>query len=127
MGLPVTIIIPDFFPYLAAVLGLLLIWQYHDRQAKAGRIVATDFSDREGSRFFILMTPLESHLHTLRRDPRSRVASPSGETKTDQLHRGLCESVWDVAVCSSVSMAPGQKPDSCWSAWTWRDGWTDCA
>ena len=123
MGLPVTIIIPDFFPYLAAVLGLLLIWQYHDRQAKAGRIVATDFWDRDGSRFFILMTPLDGQTCPHCAETRGRVLlrNENGPTSPRSVRIRL-----DAAVWPSVSMAPGRRPGSCWNAWTWPVGWTDC-
>ncbi len=49
--------LPDTYPYLIAILGLMLIWKFHDMQVKAGRIKAKDFWERSGVRFFIRATP----------------------------------------------------------------------
>ena len=51
------ITIPDVVPYLLAILGLLLVWQVHDVQVKAGRIAAVDFWEQSGIRMFIHVTP----------------------------------------------------------------------
>ncbi len=51
------ITIPDIVPYLLAILGLLLVWQVHDIQVKAGRIAAVDFWEQSGIRMFIHVTP----------------------------------------------------------------------
>ncbi|MFM8552087.1 MAG: hypothetical protein ACKOCD_07225 [Nitrospiraceae bacterium] len=55
------IIIPDIVPYLFAVLTLLLLWEFHEIQVNAGRIVAMDLWDRSGIRFFIHITPCDGH------------------------------------------------------------------
>ena len=47
------IVIPNIMPHLLGVLGLLLLWQYHQMQVMAGRIQAVDFWDRSGIRMFI--------------------------------------------------------------------------
>lgn len=49
--------LPDTYPYLFALLGLTLIWKFHDMQVKAGRIKAKDFWERSGVRFFLRVTP----------------------------------------------------------------------
>lgn len=49
--------LPDTYPYLMAVLGLALIWKFHDMQVKAGRIKAKDFWERSGVRIFLRATP----------------------------------------------------------------------
>ncbi len=46
---------PDILPYLLAILGLLLLWQLYDIQAKAGRIQKVDVWGRSGIRFFLHM------------------------------------------------------------------------
>jgi hypothetical protein len=51
------ITIPDVVPYLFAILGLLLVWQLHEIQVRAGRIAAVDFWERSGIRMFIHVTP----------------------------------------------------------------------
>lgn len=51
------IIVPEFVPYLLAILGLLLIWHLHHMQVAAGRIQAVDFWDRSGIRMFVYVTP----------------------------------------------------------------------
>ena len=52
-----TLDLPEKFPYLLAVLGLILIWKFHDMQVKAGRIKAKDFWERSGVRLFLRATP----------------------------------------------------------------------
>lgn len=49
--------LPDTYPFLLAILGLTLIWKFHDMQVKAGRIQAKDFWERSGVRFFLRATP----------------------------------------------------------------------
>lgn len=51
--------IPDFLPYVLAILALLLLWEMHDIQVRAGRIKAVDFWDRSGIRLFIHATPTD--------------------------------------------------------------------
>ncbi|MFM8552088.1 MAG: hypothetical protein ACKOCD_07230 [Nitrospiraceae bacterium] len=55
------ITLPDIFPYLLAILGLLLLWQLHDIQVRAGRIKVASAIDRSGIRWFLHVTPMESH------------------------------------------------------------------
>ncbi|MDE3117574.1 MAG: hypothetical protein KGO52_12930 [Nitrospirota bacterium] len=54
------LIIPDIVPYLFAVLTLLLLWEFHEIQVNAGRILAMDIWDRSGIRLFIHITPCDS-------------------------------------------------------------------
>ncbi len=44
---------PDVTVYLAAILGLLVVWQYYQMQIMAGRILAIDIFDRSGIRMYI--------------------------------------------------------------------------
>lgn len=52
--------LPDTYPFLLAVLGLTLIWKFHDMQVKAGRIKAKDFWERSGVRLFLHATPSDA-------------------------------------------------------------------
>jgi hypothetical protein len=52
-----SITIPEFIPYLLAILGLLLVWEVHNIQVRAGRIKAVDILNRSGIRLFIHVTP----------------------------------------------------------------------
>ena len=49
--------LPETYPYLMAVLGLTVIWKFHDMQVKAGRIKAKDFWETSGVRLFLHATP----------------------------------------------------------------------
>ena len=49
--------LPDTYPYLMAILGLTVIWKFHDMQVKAGRIKAKDFWETSGVRLFLHATP----------------------------------------------------------------------
>lgn len=44
---------PDVTVYLAAILGLLVVWQYYQMQIMAGRILAIDIFDRSGRRPYL--------------------------------------------------------------------------
>jgi hypothetical protein len=57
MTVPFTIVVPDYFNHLLAILGLLLVWKLHAIQVEVGRIEAVDFWDRSGIRLFIHVTP----------------------------------------------------------------------
>ncbi|HZS11808.1 MAG TPA: hypothetical protein VFA38_06135 [Nitrospirales bacterium] len=59
--MPVTIIVPDYMPYFIAVLGLLVLWEVHEMQVRAGKIQAKDFWDRTGIRMFVRITPQDAH------------------------------------------------------------------
>jgi len=49
--------LPDTYPYLMAILGLVFIWKFHDMQVKAGRIQAKDLWEKSGVRLFLNATP----------------------------------------------------------------------
>lgn len=53
--------LPGVFPYLLAILGLLLLWQLHDIQVRAGRIKVANAMDRSGIRWFLHVTPMDTH------------------------------------------------------------------
>ncbi len=47
----------DLWPYVSAILALLLIWQYHQNQILTGRIKAVDIFDGSGIRMYVYATP----------------------------------------------------------------------
>lgn len=53
---------PDMTVYLAAILGLLVVWQYYQMQIMAGRILAIDIFDRSGIRMYIYVTPSDDQI-----------------------------------------------------------------
>jgi hypothetical protein len=48
-----TIVLPDFLPYLLAIVGLLALWQYYQLRVMKGRILAIDIFDRSGIRMYL--------------------------------------------------------------------------
>ena len=69
--------LPDSYPYLLGVLGLFLIWKFHDMQVKAGRIQAKDFWERSGVRLFLRATPADAHACLACRETTRMVFLPS--------------------------------------------------
>lgn len=52
----------DLTVYLAAILGLLVVWQYYQMQIMAGRILAIDIFDRSGIRMYVYVTPSDDQI-----------------------------------------------------------------
>lgn len=50
-------VLSDVLPYLTGILGLFLLWQYHEKQVLTGRIQAIDIFDRSGIRMYLFATP----------------------------------------------------------------------
>jgi hypothetical protein len=48
-----SIVLPDFLPYLLALFGLLVLWQYYQLRVMKGRILAIDIFDRSGVRMYL--------------------------------------------------------------------------
>jgi hypothetical protein len=48
-----SIVLPDFLPYLLAIFGLLVLWQYYQLRVMKGRILAVDIFDRSGIRLYL--------------------------------------------------------------------------
>ena len=69
--------LPDSYPYLLGVLGLALIWKFHDMQVKAGRIQAKDFWERSGVRLFLYATPADVQACSACRETTHMVFLPS--------------------------------------------------
>jgi hypothetical protein len=59
------------------VLGLALIWKFHDMQVKAGRIKAKDFWERSGVRMFLYATPADVQACSACRETTRMVFLPS--------------------------------------------------
>jgi hypothetical protein len=68
--------VPEVVPYLLAILGLLLIWQLHDIQVKAGRIKAADILHRSNIRLFIHVTPEDAATCPACRDANGKAFLP---------------------------------------------------
>ncbi len=50
------VLVPELAHYLGAILGLLLVWQYHQNLVLKGRILAVDFWDFTGVRMLLHVT-----------------------------------------------------------------------
>ncbi len=48
-----SLVLPDFLPYLLAIFGLLVLWQYYQLHVMKGRILAIDIFDRSGIRMYL--------------------------------------------------------------------------
>lgn len=75
------LIIPDFTPYLLAILGLLVVWQFYRLQIMAGRIQAVDFWDRSGIRMFIHSAVKDGHTCSPCEEASGSIFLPSLATK----------------------------------------------
>ncbi len=83
--------LPEFIPYLLAVLGLLLVWQVHHMQVIAGRIQAANFWDRFGIRMFIHATPDDEQTCPACREVNGMVVLPAAAAKKNYTPRqGPC-------------------------------------
>ncbi|BFU90022.1 MAG: hypothetical protein NTAFB01_12090 [Nitrospira sp.] len=67
--------------YLAAILGLLVVWQYYQMQIMAGRILAIDIFDRSGIRMYIYVTPGDDQICEVCRASNGRFFLPSQVAK----------------------------------------------
>jgi hypothetical protein len=72
-----SITIPDVVPYFLAILALLLLWEVHAIQVRAGRIQAVDFWNRSGIRMFIHVTPSNGDACPVCRAANGKVFLPS--------------------------------------------------
>ena len=68
--------LPDTYPYLMAILGLVLIWKFHNMQVKAGRIQAKDIFERSGVRLFLRVTPNDAQACPACKETTTDVFSP---------------------------------------------------
>ncbi len=75
------LVVSDVALYLVAVLGLLIVWQYHQIQVLSGRIYAVDFWDVSGIRMLIHLAVLDDQTCSSCRDGHGTVFLPSLSTK----------------------------------------------
>lgn len=72
---------PNISAYLAAILALLVLWQYYQMQIMAGRILAVDIFDRSGIRMYIYVTPHDDHICEVCAASHGRLFLPSQVAK----------------------------------------------
>lgn len=70
-------IVPEIVPYLAGLLALLVIWEYHQILVLRGRIQAIDIFDRSGIRMYIHVAPSNNDTCSRCQDLHGRVFLPS--------------------------------------------------
>lgn len=75
------LVVPEVLYSLLALLGLLLVWQYHEKQVLAGRIYAIDFWDVTGIRMFLHATTWDGRSCPVCRQANGTVFLPSLATK----------------------------------------------
>lgn len=87
-----SILLPEYVPYLLAVLGLLFVWQLHHMQVVAGRIEAKSFWDKSGTRLFLQVTPEDEHTCQACREANGAAVLPSVAARNSfaPLSRGHC-------------------------------------
>lgn len=73
--------VPEVTYSILAVLGLLLVWQYHQKQVLAGRIYAIDFWDVSGIRMFLHASVWDERGCEICRRANGTVFLPSLATK----------------------------------------------
>jgi hypothetical protein len=81
-------VISDILPYLCGILGLLLLWQYHQKQVLTGRIQATDIFDRSGIRMYVFATPEDGQICKKCWEANGMVLLPSQVANKDFGPRG---------------------------------------
>lgn len=68
-------------PYLVAILGLVVVWQYYQMQIMAGRIMAVDIFDRSGIRMYVYAVPEDEETCEVCSEASGRVFLPSHVAK----------------------------------------------
>lgn len=71
------VIVPEIVPYLAGLLALLVVWEYHQILVLKGRIQAVDIFDRSGIRMYIHVAPSNNDTCAGCQDLHGRVFLPS--------------------------------------------------
>ncbi len=80
-------VISNLLPYLCGILGLLLLWQYHQKQILAGRIQAIDIFDRSGIRMYVFATPDDGQICNACWEANGMVYLPSQMANKDFVPR----------------------------------------
>lgn len=84
-------VISDLLPYLCGILGLLLLWQYHQKQVLAGRIQAIDIFDRSGIRMYVFAAADDGQICDVCWEANGMVYLPSQVASKDFVpRRGPC-------------------------------------
>jgi hypothetical protein len=73
----------DIFPYLSALLGLVVIWQYHEKLVLTGRIQAIDIYDRSGIRMYLYAVPDDDGICASCRDANGKAFLPTEVARKD--------------------------------------------
>jgi len=76
-----SIVLPDFLPYLLAIFGLLVLWQYHQLRVMKGRILAIDIFDRSGIRMYLYVVADDQQSCEVCRSAHGTVFPPSSVMK----------------------------------------------
>ena len=77
-----SIVLPDFLPYLLAIFGLLVLWQYYQLRVMKGRILAIDIFDRSGTRLYLYVVTDNLHACEVCRSAHGTVYPPSEVMKS---------------------------------------------
>lgn len=101
------LVVPEVTYSVVAILGLLLVWQFHQKQVLAGRIYAIDFWDVSGIRMFLHAGVWDDRTCEACRKANGTVFLPSLATKKDfsaTPHRCTCP---DGCRCLTVGLYGG--------------------
>ena len=71
------LIVPEIVPYMAGLLALLVVWEYHQILVLKGRIQAIDIFDRSGIRMYIHVAPSNNDTCSSCQDLHGRIFLPS--------------------------------------------------
>lgn len=87
-----SMVLPDFLPYLLAIFGLLVLWQYYQIQTMKGRILAIDIFDRSGTRMYLYAVADDAQACEVCRSAHGTVYPPSEVMKRQFLPtKGICK------------------------------------
>jgi len=75
------IVLPDFLPYLLAIFGLLVLWQYYQLRVMKGQILAIDIFDRSGIRMYLYVVTDDQQSCEVCRSAHGTVFPPSSVMK----------------------------------------------
>ena len=88
-----SIVLPEIFPYLLAIFGLLVLWQYYQLRVMKGRILAVDIFDRSGIRMYLYAVADNLQACEVCRSAHGTVFPPSEVMKRQfSPIKGICNS-----------------------------------
>jgi len=88
-----SIVLPDFLPYLLAIFGLLVLWQYYQLRVMKGRILAIDIFDRSGIRMYLYAVADDPQTCEVCRSAHGTIFPPSAVMKKQfSPIKGTCKS-----------------------------------